>query len=356
MATRNRPGFWWIYAAAWLPYYGLYLYLASRQDPLKVALVSAFNGVVPPAALGPAVFAFGRRQPWSGQRRAFIAVHGAAAIVYSVVSTAVTWGLFALRQWLEDGTLEQGLFRLQAVAFPLFMGLVFYATMAGIFQAFLIFGRLRAEEARAARAETLRTQAELRALRAQLNPHFLFNTLHTLLALVRRDARAAEEALEQFGDLLRYSLGVHQDGREDVPFAEEWEFVSNYLALEKLRLGERLRLVVEVDPGALDQTVPAFCLQPLVENAVRHAIAPRPAGGRLSIKAEVADEALSIEVRDDGPGADAEAIESSNGLGLRLVRQRLEAFYGGAATFAVVTAPGEGCVVEIRLPTGEGER
>jgi LytS/YehU family sensor histidine kinase len=115
-----------------------------------------------------------------------------------------------------------------------------------------ITSRLREQEARAARADALRMRAELAALRGQLNPHFLFNTLHTLTALVRRDPDTAEHALERFGDMLRYVLDVKRSAREDVTLGDEMQFVRNYLSLEQLRLGDRLRVAEQLDPDALD--------------------------------------------------------------------------------------------------------
>src|SRR4029078_5856777 len=127
-------------------------------------------------------------------------------------------------------------------------GLFFYGLIAAASYVIRIATRLREQEARVARAETLRMRAELAVLRGQLNPHFLFNTLHTLTALVRRDPETAERALERFGDMLRYVLDVKRSQREDVTLAGEMQFVRNYLALEHLRLGDRLRIVEHIDP------------------------------------------------------------------------------------------------------------
>ena len=200
------------------------------------------------------------------------------------------------------------------------------------------------------RAEQLRVRAELETLRAQLNPHFLFNTLHSLLSLVRRDPQAAEDALERFGDLLRYTLRTQSGEADDVTLGAEWGFVSNYLELERLRLGDRLRLHASIDATALSARVPAFCLQPLVENAIRHSVAPRSGGGgTLWIDATRSDCALLLEVTDDGPGAEPAALETSDGMGLRLVRQRLE-MLGDGAELGIDTRPGAGFRVSVRVP------
>src|SRR5207237_9488782 len=123
-------------------------------------------------------------------------------------------------------------------------------------------------------APASRVTAELAAPSGPLNPLFLFNTSHTLPALVRRDPATAERALERFGDLLRYLLDVNRAAREDVPLADEMTFVRNYLALEQLRLGERLRVRERIDPEALDCMLPSLTLQPLIEHAVKHGIPP----------------------------------------------------------------------------------
>jgi sensor histidine kinase YesM len=203
----------------------------------------------------------------------------------------------------------------------------------------------------AARSDALRARAELHALRAQLDPHFLFNTLHSLMALVRSDARAAEEAVERFGDLLRYVLDVNRDRRDEAPLAEEWAFVRSYLALEQLRLGARLRVIEHVDPDVLDAVVPTFALQPLVENAIHHAIAPHARGGTLTIEARAeGDDRMVMAVSDDGPGTTREHALTATGVGLRVLRQRLEVLYGGEARLEITTSPGQGFTAAISLP------
>jgi LytS/YehU family sensor histidine kinase len=208
-----------------------------------------------------------------------------------------------------------------------------YATVFGITAAIEQAGR-------AGRAETLRAQAQLEALRARLNPHFILNLLHTLMGLVAREPRAAETALERLGGVLQYALRVQSQGLDEVRLAEEWEFVDRYLALERLRLGERLQARLDAEPGTLEAVVPAFSLQPLVENAVRHAIAPRAAAGRVLVSARRGPDGLILSVEDDGDAArddrragdaHADSPRSRPGLGLRLIRDRLQALYGEGA-------------------------
>ena len=202
-----------------------------------------------------------------------------------------------------------------------------------------------------ARAESARARAELQALRARIDPHFLFNTLHSLLALVRQDPGRAEEAIEQFADILRYTFAAG-DGSEERTLEQEWQLVDNYLALERLRLGARLRVDATLDADVARAPLPVLTLQPLVENAVRHAIAPRAAGGRIEIRGERCPRGVCVTVSDDGPGADPQKLEAANGRGLHLVRERLERMYHGAATMDLTRSAQGGLRVVIELPLG----
>src|SRR5690606_35762227 len=191
---------------------------------------------------------------------------------------------------------------------------------------------------------------ELQALRAQLNPHFLFNTLHALTQLAREDPPATAAALERFGDLLRYVLSAGRDAGADVSLEEELEFVRHYLALEQLRLGDRLRVVEHIDADALDLAVPPLLLQPLVENAVRHGVAPRRHGGTVRLTACDQDGTLVVEVADDGSGAAPDAWHTAEGLGLQAVRRQLHARFSRAGRMEIHTAPDAGFRVRITAP------
>jgi hypothetical protein len=243
----------------------------------------------------------------------------------AAASTAGWIALVSLDTWATRGAQAV---RFPATAFILWQlvinGLV-HSALAGIGYAWQTAGALQEARDRAARAELLRTRAELQLMRSQLQPHFVNNTLHALLGLVRRDPALAEKALEKLGELLHFGQWVHQSGSDWVPLSREWDFVRSYLELERMRLGDRLRVSLEADQGALDVTVPPFSLQPVVENAIVHAVAPRASGGRVTVSARRSGGRLTLSVADDGPGSAAAAIAGSSRIGLHLLQERLAA-------------------------------
>jgi len=347
---RKSFRFWLVYSVAWLPYAASYmsLFLTHLGRTFFEAVKASTLNVLPAALLGVGVVAVSQRLRWSSDRRyKFLTVHLVLASVYVLVWMNAVPFINALGQLLQFGAWSfrrEGFFQ-----GGFFTGLLIYVTIAGIVYAVETTERLRAEEARATRAETLRTRAELEALRAQLNPHFLFNTLHSLMALVRHDPLLAEDALERLAALLRHTLMTMKDA-DDVELSEELDFVENYLALERLRLGDRLRIEKRIQAESLGCRLPPFTLQPLIENSIRHAISTQPHGGLLQINTERSNGFLRIEVLDDGPGAKPEEVEASNGIGVRIVRQRLLTRYGAQAKFRLQTGPGKGFSVRMEIP------
>lgn len=345
---RSRGRFWLLYAAAWTPFAAIHTLLVMGQGAsFGRALTGSLTTVVPAALLGVFVWRFAERPTTRARSRAgFLLTHAALAVAFATVWTLVIVAsiYYGAPRSVFDNFLRN------ALGWQFLSALTVYAVVAGIASAVANARRLREQEAAAVRSEALRVRAELQALRAQLDPHFLFNTLHSLMALVRTNQRAAEAALERLGDLLRYVLDVNREVLDEVPLADEWAFVRNYLELERLRLGERLRVVDDLDPESLDCLIPAFTLQPLVENAVRHGIATQPRAGTLTVSSRLVRDDLLLEVKDDGAGADPEAVRLATGVGVRAVRQRLEARYGPHARLAITTAAGSGFAVTISLP------
>jgi two-component system LytT family sensor kinase len=211
---------------------------------------------------------------------------------------------------------------------------------------------LQAERQRAAEAEALAREAQLQALRYQLNPHFLFNTLNTISTLVTEgDAPAANRMLSHLARFLRVTLdGVETDR---IPLSQELLNAEEYLAIEKARLGERLQVTWAIAPGTENAMVPVLLFQPLAENAIRHGIAPSPGGGVLHISADRDGPRLRCRISDDGVGCRASADRDSrprHGVGLANTIKRLRVLYGEDHRFAVRWPQDGGCSVEIDLP------
>lgn len=206
------------------------------------------------------------------------------------------------------------------------------------------------------RLETQLAHAQLQALKMQLHPHFLFNTLHAIGVLVRKqDTQGSLQMLSGLADLLR--LALDDTGRQLVPLKHELDFLGRYLAIEKVRFSDRLEVRVDVAPEVLDALVPNLILQPLVENAIRHGIAPRAASGRVVVAARRERGALSLSVHDDGVGLpESFCVERCAGVGLRNVRARLGQLYPGDHRFEVAQAPDGGASVSLQIPLAFEER
>ncbi|MDX1388059.1 MAG: histidine kinase [Acidobacteriota bacterium] len=201
-----------------------------------------------------------------------------------------------------------------------------------------------------ARLKEQAARAELAALQARINPHFFFNTLNTISSLLEEDPEKAEEILESLGELFRYTFKAATAG--PVPLDEELRFIEGYLGIEQARFGSRLRVVWSIDGVVRRAPVPGLLLQPLVENAVGHGIAPVPEGGTLSIEARPTVDGVIIEIEDDGVGfnGDAERL-IREGHGLDNVRQRMDALYGGNALLELSSgSSGHGTLARVFVP------
>jgi sensor histidine kinase YesM len=237
------------------------------------------------------------------------------------------------RAWLISGMFS--------IAFSILVGGIIYARVF-----------YRAAVARAVALERMRSQlerAELRALRAQVNPHFLFNTLNSIAALIHENPAAAEDVVTRLADVFRHALTA--SGREHTRLADELDFLRSWLAIEHVRFGDRLRVVEEVEPGLEDVPVPGLLFQPLIENAVLYAVAPRAEGGTITLRVrrDPSGETITAEVADDGPGFSPGSRPRGNGVGLESVRERLR-LGGEPHAFALESAPGQGTRVRITLP------
>jgi len=316
--------------------------------------------------LGPPMLLGALALPWvRWQRRralrpaARLALHalaaGAFVAAWQALDSATAWWFFGPDH--AQATFEQ------RVLWRAMWGVFVYVALVLGFGGALDGRRAHEAALTAARAEAALVRAELAAISGKLNPHFLFNTLNSLLILTRRDPDAAEQTLLGFSRLMRYVLDTRRGAADRVPLREELDFVRDYLALESLRLGTRLRVEWQVDPAALDDPIPPLTLQPLVENSIVHGIAPQVAGGTVRIEAtrQAAPLALRLRVADDGAGctwppatAATATAGRTGGVGLSALRRRFELDFDGQARLTVRSAPGAGFQVEILIPQSAG--
>jgi two-component sensor histidine kinase len=316
--------------------------------------------VLPPALLDGYLWAFStlaifwlaRHFPLEqGRVLRGVAVHLVAAVVLTLARAGFMAELSRRVDWLGARSFSRLLWGSSSV------NLAFYALLLGIAHAVLYYRRYRERERAAEQLARGLTEARLQALKMQLQPHFLFNTLNAISALIPADARPARRMVARLGDLLRITL-EHEETQE-VTLREELAFLEPYLEIEQARLEDRLTVVMEIAPETLDARVPHLILQPLVENAIRHGIAPRIEPGRVEISATRGpdDRFLRLEVRDDGRGVDRDSqVRTRRGVGLTNIRSRLEQLYDGEHRFELENHAEGGVIVRITLPFRRAEQ
>lgn len=334
-----RAWVWLQLVIGWLPVWGLFIAMIATvhgSGPTWQVVGAATRMVLTGAVLMPVVRRVVARLPWPHPMRVpFVLVHLGAALGFGLA-----W--FALNVAIESQFSSAAVLIFGAILAPfLLLGVWLYVMMAGVMYA--------GEAAtRAARAEAAAAEARLAALRGQLNPHFLFNALHSVVQLTAIAPERAARAAEDLAALLRTAI---DEDRDVVALRDEWRFVERYLALERMRFGDRLQLRTSLDEAAMDAELPAFALQTLVENAVRHAAAPRVEPTVLAIEARRTAGTLQLTVRDDGAGAPAGALAGGTGTGLQRLRDRLAARYGTSASLTLANAePGVRATLTIPAP------
>jgi two-component sensor histidine kinase len=231
-----------------------------------------------------------------------------------------------------------------------YLGVVIYPLIVFAIQAFVFYQNYRAEEEQKLRVTAQLARAELHALKMQIHPHFLFNTLHSISSLVLEEPPKANQMIARLGDFLRLTL-EHSE-RQFVTLKEEIEFARCYLEIEQVRFSDRLQVEFNVEPASLTAQVPHLILQPLVENAIQHAIAPRATGGSIKISAKKFGDTARLEIADSGEGTHTERNVSNNGQGVGLanVRGRLKQLYGANHKFELNDNPAGGLTAVIEIP------
>ena len=288
------------------------------------------------------------RQRWVSSSLIHLAASGVISFVLLGIYTAVTAALV-----FTDGrqTLWQA-FRAQLVG-SFHAEVLTYWMVIGLSHVIDYYRKYRERELRASQLEARLTQARLDALRMQLHPHFLFNTLNSISVLMSEDVTAARRMLTRLSDLLRASLD--SAATHEVSLKEELEFLNNYLQIEQTRFQDRLTVRMNIDPAVLTATVPNLILQPLVENAIRHGIAPRAQPGVIDISAARENGMVRLKVCDNGAGLGTSGSAGvTHGIGLANTQARLDQLYGTNHSFELHNADGGGLEVTILIPFRNG--
>jgi len=323
------------------------LYTNGWHDELRIYLAQYWAW----GLITPGIMALDRRLPFSGKELGKrVLAHLAASLVFTEVyfyiftamraALGVTpWSSLQLKQLMSPSVL----------GWQLWSWLIYWVVAAAL-QAYRYYERYMSSELRLERLEHSFAEARLNSLRMQLDPHFLFNALNTISSHVERDPKLTRRMIEHLGDLLRLSL--ESKDKQEVPLAEEMDFLEHYLAIQKIRFGNQLKVELQIAPEVRYASVPSLVIQPLVENAIRHGISRRSAGGKVTVKAAPSDGKLEISVLDDGIGLPLDwSMEKSAGLGLSITRERIAGLHpNGASRFVVHNRPEGGTAVEISLP------
>ena len=295
----------------------------------------------------PVVWLAGKFQFEAGRRALSLAVHLPGSLIFSLA-------YMVLRAWIGTWQSEASF----AEAFqPLLVktwhfNLLIYWVIVAVSFAFAYYGKFRERELRAAELEKSLAQAKLHALQMQLNPHFLFNSLHSISALMHQDVEAADDMIVRLSDLLRAALD--SSDTQEVTLRDELKFLQRYLEIEQIRFGSRLTVKIEVAPDTLDAKVPNLILQPLVENAIRHGIEPHAKAGLIELRSELADGRLTLDVIDNGGGLKNPGVVKE-GVGLSNTRARLRTLYGEAHSFELRNAPAGGLQARVIIPVKKPE-
>lgn len=305
------------------------------------------------AFITPPIFAIARRWPITRERvRSRVALHLGISLLFCVLWAVggkllqLAIGLFVDARALAEGLAPRDWISWIFTTLP--FGAIVYLCIAGVALAIEYFFDAQEREVQVARLSEQLAGARFAALEAQVNPHFLFNTLNTIAVRARDgDTTGTVTMVEQLSDMLRRTLTRHRSS--EVPLREELDLVRQYIGIEQARFPDRLQPSFAIDPNVLDAAVPSFALQHLVENAIRHGIAKRTGAGRLAITARRAGAFLELTVEDDGAGVAAD-LDMPAGRGLANTRERLSSLHGGAASLAVEKTASGGTMAAMRLP------
>jgi sensor histidine kinase YesM len=306
------------------------------------------------AALTPLTLWLGRRFPigrngWGRN----LAIHVTASLILGLATRIFRDLIFIIYVWNSYSKLEFGRLLLSVYGFFDYGAMIYWLILL-ISYATNYYRRYREGEVKSSKLQAQLAQAQLQALKMQLQPHFLFNTLHSISALVHKDPGAADKMIARLGDFLRLTL--ENAGSQEVTLHEEIEFLKCYLEIERIRFKERLTVQMNIDPQTLDARLPNLILQPIVENAIKHGIAPRTEPGIIEIEARRFPGLLHVQVTDNGPGLPSNGNMGrivKEGVGLANTEARLQQLYGSLHRFDLANTSKGGLTVILEIPFKE---
>jgi two-component sensor histidine kinase len=357
---QRKLGYFGAFFALWTLLALLFVSLSSatalgggNQPNLRLLFLIQFTRFYLWGALSPLIYRFVRRFPieirawrWRNLFVHFAALAGFCT-VHQLLFMIVTWLLDA-----QPGTPVSAFFDNFFGKFfnGVYLGVMIYGLIVIAVHAFIFYQNYRTEEEQKLRVTAQLARAELHALKMQLHPHFLFNTLHSISSLVLEDPPKANRMIARLGDFLRLTL-EHSE-QEFVSLKEEIEFARCYLEIEQARFSDRLQIEFDVPAESLTAQVPHLILQPLVENAIQHAVAPRATGGSIKISAQRRGAAIRLEITDSGDGMKAkkDVLNNGKGVGLPNVRDRLKQLYGANHKFELNNNPSGGLTALLEIP------
>ena len=349
---------WLVSFAAWTLlgfYYSFFQFKWLRDGGMpanfgRILFIALLNFWIA-ACCSPGIFWLVKRFPIQQKNwHTRVPLHIAASALFTAIHVLGRLAAYPMRD--EAGRALVPGFRLGWHLFTLFTfddAVMTYFPILVLVQMLLFHRQWRKQELQASELETELVRAQLQSLKTQLQPHFLFNTLNSISALMHIDVRAADRMISELSDLLRLNLEFRDVQESTV--REELEFAQGYLRIEQTRFSDRLTVSFDIDPDTYDAKLPHMLIQPLVENAVRHGISKRSHGGQIDIAARRSADRLVLSIRDNGAGFDVNALpEDSSGVGLRNTRERLRKLYGLEQELVTVPATGGGVEVRVCLP------
>jgi signal transduction histidine kinase len=336
-------GFWTLIGLS----FAFQFYISSAKAGLEVTWSQAVNYALGDwyvfAVLSIPVIRLARRFNFeSGNRARSLAVHLSCSLLFSLAYMVLR---AVVGRWQSEASFMEAFQPLLVKTWH--FNLLIYWVIVAVSFAFEYYRKYRERELRAVELEKRLAQAKLQALQMQLNPHFLFNCLHSISSLMHQDTEAADQMIVRLSDLLRAAL--ESSDTQEVTLREELGMLERYLGIEQIRFGNRLTVEMDIASDAMDACVPNLILQPLVENAICHGIEPHAKPGRIRLRAQRSAGVLALEVCDNGGGLRKDDL-AEDGVGLSNTRARLRTLYGEDHGFDLLDAPGGGLLVRLSIP------